>query len=152
MDEKFFRNRDKALEHTLDRRFEEPPQFGGKPGEPVPEVDVDDIKAVAQGCDAILRDAPGEQIGIGFEVIEQFCKPGADARSVMYRHGQLSLLKLMAQHKLIPEDTANKFITDNGFTDAAFRAMAGIPIQWMEVGVVRDSPPYDFDEFLSLCA
>lgn len=46
IDEKFFRNLDRALEHTLDRKFEAPPRSGGKPGEPVPEVDPEDIKAV----------------------------------------------------------------------------------------------------------
>jgi len=35
-DEKFLRNVDEALRNTLDMELQEPPSFGGKPGEPVP--------------------------------------------------------------------------------------------------------------------
>ena len=53
MDEKFFNRLDKALEHTVDRRLEAQDQktkafleMCGPPGESVPEVDADDLKAV----------------------------------------------------------------------------------------------------------
>ena len=47
-DEKFLRSVDEALGNWLGQGTPEPPRFGGKPGEPVPAVDPEDVKAVWQ--------------------------------------------------------------------------------------------------------
>jgi hypothetical protein len=160
-DEKFLRNVDQALAHT-DRKFEEPPQFGGKPGTPVPVVDIDDIKAVAHVWDELRRQHPGTQFGIGVGAIEHICKPGADVRAVCYRLGQLELLKLISEQKMdnleIQAHIAQfqskiaPLMQDGEFKDAAFQVIARIPMEWMAPGVVREGPPYDFEELLRLCA
>jgi len=41
---------------------------------------------------------------------------------------------------------------DGEFNDGAFRAIAKIPMEWTEPGVIREGIPYDFDQFLKLCA
>ena len=58
----------------------------------------------------------------------------------------------MVEQKAIPAEAATQLLKDGEFTEAAFRAMATIPMEWMEVGVVRQELPYDFDELLRLCA
>jgi hypothetical protein len=35
--------------------------------------------------------------------------------------------------------------------DAVFRAAAKIPAEWMGVGIVREGPPFDVNEFLRFC-
>jgi hypothetical protein len=35
--------------------------------------------------------------------------------------------------------------------DAVFRAVAKVPAEWMGVGIVRQGPPFDVNEFLRLC-
>jgi hypothetical protein len=44
MDEKFLRNVDEAPGNWLGEDVQEPPRFGGKPGEPVPAVDPEDVR------------------------------------------------------------------------------------------------------------
>jgi hypothetical protein len=161
-DQKFLRNVDYALEHTLDRKIEEPPRFGGEPGTPVPVVNIDGLKAVAHVWDELQRQHPGTQFGIGVGAIEHICKHGADVRAVCYRLGQLGLLKLISEQKVDdPEGQAHivkfqskitQLMQDGEFTDAAFKAIARVPMEWMAVGVVREGPPYDFEELLRLCA
>jgi hypothetical protein len=161
-DEKFLRNVDKVLEHTLDRKIEEPPRFGGEPGTPVPVVDLDDIKAVAHLFDELQRQHPGRQFGVGVEAMAQICNPGADVQAVYYRVAQLGLLKFISEQKVdIPEVQAHiaefqskiaPLMLDGKFTDAAFRAIARIPLVWMAPGVVSEGLPYDVEELLKLCA
>src|SRR5881392_1038946 len=98
MDEKFFQGLDKALQHTMDKA---PPQFGGKPGEAVPEVDPNDIKAVSQFYQEMAKDHPCEQFAIGIELLGQVCKPGADVTAVYYRASMIEMIaKLIATEQL----------------------------------------------------
>jgi hypothetical protein len=137
-------------------------EISGKPGDPVPEVDPEDVRAVWRGCRELERAHPGEQIATTAAVFEPLCTPGADMRAVWYRNSQLGLLRLMAEHKHVPSESHQQFsefqakitalMNDGEFNDAAFRAMEKVPMEWMEAGVVRNSPPYDFEEFLRLCA
>ena len=124
----------------------------------MPEVDPDDVKAVWREYQDTAKDNPGVKFGIDLRVLEHVCKPGADVRAVYYRQAALDLLRLLSQQKPFSEMAGQEFkakitalMTDGAFRDAAFRAMAKVPMEWMEVGVVRDSPPYDFEEFLRLC-
>jgi hypothetical protein len=161
-DERFLRNVDKTLERTLDREIEELPRFGGEPGTPVPVVDLDDVKAVAQMLAELQRQHPGKQWGVGISVMERVCKPGADVQAVSYRLMQLGLLKMISEQKVdVPGVQAHisefqskiaPLMQDGEFTDVALLAIARIPMEWMATGVVREGPPYDFEEFLRLCA
>src|SRR5215471_12356302 len=65
------------------------PQFGGKPGEPVPEVDADDLKAVWELYRDVKARHPGHDAAIGMSAVVASCKPGADAQAAAYRVGQL---------------------------------------------------------------
>ena|SRR5207247_1890550 len=58
--------------------------FGGKPGEPVPQVDPDDLKAVWEINHEVQTSHPGERV-TGISVLEHACKPGADVKAVAYR-------------------------------------------------------------------
>jgi hypothetical protein len=51
----------------------------------------------------------------------------------------------------VPEQFA-AFTKDGQPIDAAFRAAAKVPAEWMEVGVARQCPPFDMNEFTRLCA
>lgn len=118
--------------------------FGGKPGEPVPAVDPEDVKAVWSIGREVERTHPGQQIAIATGIFEQACKPGADVQAVAYRASWLSLI--MSHGRELLEDC----IQGTEPTDAIFRAAALAPMQWMEVGVVREGLPIDEDEFKRL--
>ena len=121
-----------------------PPRFGGNPGEPIPQVDPDDLKALWRLQRDVEARHPGQQVAIGNA--SAYCKPGADIQAVGYR---VSFLWLMS--RIVPEQFA-AFTKDGQPIDAAFRAAAKVPAEWMEVGVVRRHPPFDVNEFTRLCA
>jgi hypothetical protein len=144
-DEKFLRNVDEALGNWLGEKAPEPPRFGGKPREPVPAVDPEDVKTVWQ----IVRDAqanrPGQNVAVGVDLMKHACKPGADVEAVTYRS---SLVWLITQ--IAPEQVA-RFTRDGQPDDAVFRAAAKVPVEWIGVGIVQQGPPFDMNEFLRLC-
>src|SRR5262249_34489952 len=111
--------------------------------EPVAEVDPEDVKNVWQ----IGRDAQasnGRGVAIGADLIKQACKPGAEIVAVSYRATFPWLMRLIA-----PEDL--RFTQDCQPDDSVFRAAAKVPAEWTGVGIVRDGPPFDLNEFLRLC-
>ena len=120
------------------------PQFWGKPGEPVPTVDPEDLKTLWQ----IAKDAdarhPGKKVVIGIELIRRACKPGTNIEAVSYREGFLWMMSFLA-----PEDP--RFRGNRKPDDAVFRAAAMVAAEWMGAGIVRQSPPFDVTEFLRLC-
>lgn len=144
-DEKFLRSVDEALGNWLGEGAQEPPKFGGKPGEPVPAVDPEDVKTVWR----IGRDAqanhPGQTVAVGVDLMKHGCKPGADIEAVSYRSSLLSLINQIAPEQLV------RFTREGQPDDAVFRAVAKVPAEWMGVGIVRQSPPFDLNEFLRLC-
>lgn len=146
MDEKFIRNAAEAVDKWTDKQLREPPEFGGAPGEPVPEVDPEDLKGLWQLQREVEAQHPGQQVAIGSEVAKHYCRPGADMQAVGYRS---SFLWLMS--RILPEQFA-PFTTDGQPIAAAFSAAAKVPAEWMGVGIVRDSLPFDVNEFLRLCA
>jgi hypothetical protein len=121
-------------------------QFGGKPGEPVSEVDPADVKLVWQ----VQKDAQDPHRGmgaaIGADLIRKACTPGADIEAVGYR----TMLLWMMDH-IAPEELA-RFMRDGEPEESVFRAAAKIPVEWMGVGIARQGPPFDVNEFLRLCA
>ena len=123
--------------------------FGGKPGEPVPQVDPDDLKAVWEINHEVHTSHPGELVGIGISLLEHACKPGADVKAVAYRAMNLGLLTILFQQKLAPW-LAPWIKADWRLDDVVFRIGAKIKMEWMEVGVPQNSVPFDIDEFRRL--
>ncbi len=119
-----------------------PLPLGGKPGEPVPEVDPDDLKTIWEMSRDLEASHPGQHGAIGIGLIRQACKPGANVEATFYRASLLSLTKHFA-----PEQWAG-LAKDGQIDDAVFRAAAQTPMEWMGVGVVREGLPFDFDEFM----
>jgi hypothetical protein len=132
------------MDEKLNRESQEPPPFGGKPGEAVPTVDPEDAKTVWQ----IMKDAdaghPGKNVGVGFDLVRRACGPGTNIESVGYRAGFLWMMSYIA-----PEDP--RFTRDRQPDEAVFRAAAMVPAVWMGVGIVREGPPFDVKEYLRLC-
>ena len=112
----------------------------GSLGEPVAEVDPDDLKMFwQQGCTLQARQ-PGQNVGIGFEVVKAICKPGANLQAVWYRSSMIQVLNRIAQEQLAP------WVKDEEVSDAVFRTMATIPMEW--VGhTEREGLPFDVKEF-----
>jgi hypothetical protein len=87
----------------------------------------------------------GQNVAVGLDLMKQACKPEADIQAVSCR---ASLLWMMSQ--IAPEQIA-PFMRDGQPDDSVFRAAAKIPVEWMGVGIVREGPPFDVNEFLRLC-
>ena len=60
--------------------LENPRSFGGNPGEPVPEVDPEDLKTFWHMARDLQARRTGEHIAIGFEAMTAVCKPGANGQ------------------------------------------------------------------------
>lgn len=120
----------------------EAPFFGGKAGEPVPQVDPADVKAVWAIYQDVARKHPGEQVGVGTEFIKASCRPGADVSAVVFRTGMLRILVAHAQEQLAP------WMNNEELSDALFRATAQTSMEWIGVGIERQGLPFDMEEFL----
>ena len=132
------------MDEKLNKESQEPPPFGGKPGEPVPRVDPEDVKTVWQiGKDADDRH-PGKSVAVGIELMRHACKTRTNIEAVSYRAGFLWIMSYIA-----PKDP--RFMRDRQPDDAVFRAAATVPAEWMGVGIVRSGSPFDVEEFLRLC-
>jgi hypothetical protein len=118
--------------------------FTGAPGEQVPQVDPEDVRALWKlGLGRSMESGhPGGQRAIGVEVCKSVCKPGADISAVCYRGMMLGLITRHAQEQLAP------WINQGEMDDAIFRAIAEVPMEWMGVGIVRHGPPFDFEDFI----
>jgi hypothetical protein len=120
--------------------LENPPLFGGSAGEPVAEVDPQDLKALWHlGRDIQARN-PGRNVATGFDQMKAVCQPGANAHAVWYRSSMIWLLNQFAQGQLAP------WVKDDQVSDAVFQTMATIPMEW--VGhTERVGLPFDVEEF-----
>jgi len=75
-------------------------------------------------------------------VIKAICKPEANAQAVWYRSAMIRVLNQFAQEQLAP------WVKDEEVSDAVFRTMATIPMEW--VGhTEREGLPFDVEEFFS---
>ena len=104
-------------------------------------MDPEDLKAVWELGQRAQKAHPGQQIAIDEDLIKHVCQSKADIQAVSYRASLVSLLKLIAPDKVAP------WMKEGQFDDAMFRTGAKIPIQWMEVGVVKQGFPFDVEEF-----
>jgi hypothetical protein len=120
--------------------LENPPSFGGNPGEPVPEVDPEDLKTFWQMARDLQARRTGQNVAIGFEVMKAVCKPGANAQAVWYRSSMIWVLNQSAQDQLA------SWVEDGEISDAVFRTMATIPMEW--VGhTEREGVPFNVEAF-----
>jgi hypothetical protein len=117
-----------------------PPSFGGIPGEPVPEVDPEDLKAVWQQARDLQARHPGQRVAIGFDAMKAVCKPGANAQAVFYRLSMIWLLNEFAQEQLAA------WFKDEQVSDAVFQTMATIPMEWIG-HTERKGLPFDVEDF-----
>ena len=120
--------------------LENPLSFMGNPGEPVPEVDPDDLKAFWQETRDFQARHAGQNYAIGWEAMKASCKPGANAYAVWYRSSMIWVLNKYAQEQLAP------WVRDEEVSDAVFRTMATIPMEWIGQ-TEREGLPFDVEEF-----
>ncbi|HYK49258.1 MAG TPA: hypothetical protein VEU94_06005, partial [Terriglobales bacterium] len=66
------------------------PLLGGAPGEPVPVVDPEDVKAVWQIFDEVRRTHPGTAVGVAG--LAKVLRPGANVPAVTFRAGMIGLV------------------------------------------------------------
>ena len=123
-----------------------PPSFGGKPGEPVPQVDPEDLKK----CWQLSHEHPEKQAAIGMCLLEAVCKPGADVQAVSYRAMLLALvlMPLAEGHPSIAGEKLAPWVKDGFLDDVVFGAAAQTSMEWMGVGIVRQGLPFNLDEFM----
>jgi hypothetical protein len=128
----------------MNSSYGNPRLFGGRPGERVPEVGAEDLKALWRVQQEVQARHPGTQVGTGMDIAQQICKPGADIQAIGYRLGMLWLMSQVVGERF------SQFTKDGQPSDAAFRAAAKIPVAWMG-GPPTQQPPFDVEEFLRLC-
>jgi hypothetical protein len=103
--------------------LENSPSFGGNPGEPVAEVDPDDLKTLWQEISNLQATDPGQHVAIGFEA-KVLAKPGVNAEAVWYRSMMIRLLNEFKHEQLAP----------------------WISIEWIG-STEREGLPFDVEEF-----
>ena len=115
---------------------------GGNPGEPVPPVEMADLKAVWAIYNEIKSRHPEEKVAVGSPLIEEACSAGADTPAVMYRLWMLGFLETQ------PGNLLARWKEKEHLDDAVFRIIARVPMKWMEMGVVQSALPFDVQSFL----
>ena len=125
----------------------DPPLFGGKSGEPVVEVDPDDLKTFWQETRSLQQERrnipasyPDQNVAIGFEA-KVLAKPGVNALAIWYRSTMIGILNEDVAHEQLAP-----WIKDEEVSDAVFRTMATIPMEWIGY-TEREGLPFDVDEF-----
>src|SRR5579859_146246 len=114
------------------------PSFLGNPGEPVPEVDANDLKTFWQRTRDLQARVP-EHVSIGLEA-NAICGPDTNARAVWYRTSMIAVLNHVAPEQMAP------WIRDQQVSDVVFRTMASIPMEWIGPAE-REGLPFDVEEF-----
>lgn len=112
----------------------------GNPGEPVADVDPDDMKTFWQETRNLQARHSGLNVSLSSETIKAICKPGANAMAVWYRSSMIRVLNQLAQERLAP------WVKDEEVSDAVFRTMATIPMEWIG-HTEREGLPFDVEEF-----
>jgi hypothetical protein len=110
----------------------------GRLGEPVPEVDPQDLKAAWKA-----RAAAGDKT-VGLGVFAQACKQGADLQAISYRNLLLGGFIHMVQMSLAPP-----WIKEGQPDDVVFKEAAQIPMTFVIGGSSpQGQRPVDFDDLL----
>jgi hypothetical protein len=122
--------------------MEELANFAGKPGEPVPQVDPDDLKTVFEFVREAAKDHPVGGIGFSAKIFKGILKPGADVGAICYRRMMLhGLVSIAPEHLAL-------WMKDGQLDDIVFREAAQIPMEFIGAGVERQGWPFDVDELL----
>jgi hypothetical protein len=116
-------------------------RFAGRAGEPVPEADPQDVRAVWMVGRDVQRSHPGGQVAIGVGTLEAACSPGADFPAVWHRASQISILTLAMPELLKP------WTKDGELTETVFKAAAKIPMEWIGENL-RHGLPFDVEDFM----
>lgn len=111
--------------------------FLGNPGESVAEVDPDDLRTFWQETRKLQAKFPGQDISISQRAI---AKTGANAPAIWYRSTMILVLNRVAHEQL------SSWIKDEDVSDAIFRTMATIPMEWIG-HAERQGLPFDVEEF-----
>jgi hypothetical protein len=98
----------------------------GEPGEPVPTVDVEDLKKMWAFTEEGRRSNKATGLHAYAGPRQQICSPGADERAVSYRCTMLGLMEMIFR----------RMWSGGGWSDASFKAAANMEMKWMAVGVV----------------
>ena len=113
----------------------------GNAGEPVPTVEMEDLKSAWNIYKDIESRRPGMQVGLDISVIQHACGAGADIRAVTYRCGMLQVLERVAGDRLAPWK-------ENGrLDDSVFGVAAKIPMNWIGIGIPQSGLPLDVESF-----
>ncbi len=109
----------------------------GKAGDPVPVVDVADIKAVyAHGRELRAHHPEGVAVEIG--VWKRVCSPGADVRAVAYRCQRLCVFEWLLRPAWIGGE----------FSERAFEVSAKMDLRWIAPGVSQTGL-FELEEFVA---
>src|SRR5579862_3654166 len=112
----------------------------GNPGEPVAEVDPDDLKTFWQETRNLQARHPGQNVSMGLHVMKAIFKPGANLPALWYRSVMIHVLNRCMQERLAP------WVKDEDLSDAVVRTMATIPMEW--IGHTDHAGlPFDVEEF-----
>ena|SRR5882757_9929023 len=112
----------------------------GNPGEPVAEVDPDDLKTFWQEVRNLQARHPSQHIGISFEVMKAIYKPGSNVQAIWFRSTMIWALNRSVQERLAT------WVKDEEVSDAVFRTMATTPMEWIG-HTEREGLPYNVEEF-----
>jgi hypothetical protein len=116
------------------------PRFGENPGEPVLEVDPEDLRSVWRETRDLQARHPGQNVAIDAEVIKPICKPTTNADAGWYRMSMLWLLDLVAPERI------SSWMKEGEPSDIVFRTIATIPMVWIG-HTEREGLPFDVEEF-----
>lgn len=114
--------------------------FGyGRAGEPVPQVDPSDLKALWALGEETGKTHPEGGTIIGMSIMQDLCKPGANLTAVNYRANKIEMLRHILPAIMEP------LIQDK--LDAVLKAASEIPMVWIGATVYHGWT-FDPDDFL----
>ena len=109
----------------------------GKAGEPVPVVDLADIKVMWVHFQELKAQHPGG-VAVEVDIWKQLCSPGANIQAVSYRCQMLGLLEMMQRAAW----------TGGELSVNAFKVAARMDLHWMAVGLAQNGLPFSLEGFL----
>ena len=116
--------------------------FGGNSGEPVAEVDPDDLRAFWQKtCELQMKH--GRQVSLSSQSMKDINgKPGANTDAIWYRASMIWVIQKFAPTRF------SDWIKGEVISDAVVQTMATIPMEWIG-RTERNGLPFDFEVFLT---
>ena len=118
--------------------------LGDDPEGPIPVVDPADLRSVWEMWREFQARRPGEAVGFPVEMYKRACSPEANVGAVWFR---VSLIAMLDKLGMLGPWTHEGVVAD-----AVFEVAASFPVNGMAIGVPRQGPPLDVQEFLSQVA